>query len=115
MFRRLIPAMALVVVALGLQAGGARDATAASGGGCQLAGTANLSPGLNTTARSYTYSFSGALTSCHASDATAPAAGNVAAGVQYAAVTSSGPDPANPTVTITHTEHFVETAPDGNG
>jgi hypothetical protein len=115
MFSRLIPAVALVAVALGLQAGVARDATAASGGGCQLAGTANLNPGLNMTARSYTYSFSGALSSCQASDATAPAAGNVAAGVQYAAVTSSGPDPANPTVTITHTEHFIEPASTGTG
>ena len=41
---------------------GTRHAAAAGGGGCQLSGTANLSPGLTTASQSFTYTFSGTLT-----------------------------------------------------
>ncbi len=55
-------------------------AFAQSGGGCQLAGTANFSQGLNLSAHPFTYGFSGNLTGCHSNDATAPASGTVSAG-----------------------------------
>jgi hypothetical protein len=62
----------------------AGSAGAASGGGCQLDGSANFSPGLsNSTTTPFTYSFSGALTNCQSSDSTAPTSGTVAAGAQY--------------------------------
>ena len=57
-------------------------AVAATGGGlCQLAGNAAFSPGLSTTSQNFTYSFSGALSGCQSSDATAPQSGTVEAGV----------------------------------
>lgn len=56
------------------------SAMAQSGGGCQLDGTASFSPGLNTTAKDFTYSFSGDLSGCQSNVAGAPAAGTVSAG-----------------------------------
>lgn len=62
----------------------AGSAGAASGGGCQLDGNANFSPGLtNSTTTAFTYTFSGALTNCQSSDSTAPKTGNVVEGAQY--------------------------------
>ena len=61
----------------------AQGASAASGGGCQLKGTASFTPGLNTTSQPFTYSFSGDLTGCKSTDATAPATGFVQAGGTY--------------------------------
>jgi hypothetical protein len=58
----------------------ASSASAASGGGCQLQGSAALSPGLSNTSQSFTYSFSGNLTSCQSSQAAAPPSGTVEAG-----------------------------------
>jgi hypothetical protein len=49
------------------------------GGGCQLHGTANISPGLTGTAQNFAYSFTGALTNCQSSS-TGPASGTVFAG-----------------------------------
>jgi hypothetical protein len=49
-------------------------------GGCQLQGTANISPGLNSTAQNFTYSFSGGLTGCQSSTSGAPTSGTVEAG-----------------------------------
>jgi hypothetical protein len=64
-----------------LLVGGPSAAVAApGGGGCQLAGSANLSPGLSNTAQNFTYSFSGALSGCQSNIAGAPASGNVEAG-----------------------------------
>ena len=56
---------------------------AASGGGCQLKGTASFTPGLNTTSQPFTYSFSGDLTNCQSSEAGSPATGFVQAGGTY--------------------------------
>jgi hypothetical protein len=58
----------------------APTASAASGGGCQLQGTANISPGLNATAHAFTYNFGGNLSGCQSSEAGAPATGTVSAG-----------------------------------
>jgi hypothetical protein len=61
----------------------ASSASAASGGVCQLKGTAAFTPGLNTTSQPFTYSFSGDLTGCRSSEAGAPATGRVQAGGTY--------------------------------
>ena len=58
----------------------APGASAASGGGCQLQGTANISPGLNTSAQAFTYNFGGSLSGCQSTEAGAPTAGTVSAG-----------------------------------
>jgi hypothetical protein len=50
-----------------------------NGGGCQLQGTANFSPGLTNTAQNFTYSFTGNLTNCQSSSG-GPASGTVFAG-----------------------------------
>jgi hypothetical protein len=52
---------------------------APNGGGCQLHGTANISPGLSNTAQNFTYSFTGNLTNCQSSSG-GPASGTVFAG-----------------------------------
>jgi hypothetical protein len=61
----------------------APGASAASGGGCQLKGTASFSPGLSTTAQPFTYSFGGDLTGCQSTEAGSPATGRVQAGGTY--------------------------------
>jgi hypothetical protein len=61
----------------------AQGASAASGGGCQLKGTASFTPGLSTTSQPFTYSFSGDLTSCQSTEAGSPATGFVQAGGTY--------------------------------
>jgi hypothetical protein len=61
----------------------APSASAAGGGECQLKGTASFSPGLNTTAQPFTYSFTGDLTGCQSTEAGSPAAGTVQAGGTY--------------------------------
>jgi len=58
----------------------ARTGSAASGGGCQLQGTANISPGLNANAQAFTYNFGGNLSGCQSSESGAPATGTVSAG-----------------------------------
>jgi hypothetical protein len=55
-------------------------AFAQSGGGCDLQGTASFSPGLNSDAKEFGYSFNGNLSSCQSSEAGAPASGTVSAG-----------------------------------
>jgi hypothetical protein len=50
-----------------------------NGGGCQLHGTANFSPGLTSTAQNFNYTFTGDLTNCQSS-AGGPASGTVFAG-----------------------------------
>jgi hypothetical protein len=67
---------ALVVLSIAFTS----SASAATGGGCQLQGTANFSPGLSAASQNFTYSFAGDLTSCQSSEAGAPAAGKVEAG-----------------------------------
>jgi hypothetical protein len=58
----------------------ASSASAASGGGCQLDGTANISPGLTNTSQSFNYNFSGGLSRCQSNQAGAPTSGTVEAG-----------------------------------
>jgi hypothetical protein len=52
---------------------------ATNAGGCQLHGTANITPGLTNTAQNFSYSFTGSLTNCHSSSG-GPASGTVFAG-----------------------------------
>jgi hypothetical protein len=61
----------------------APSASAASGGGCQLKGTASFGSGLNTTAKPFDYSFNGVLSNCQSSEAGSPASGTVSAGEVY--------------------------------
>lgn len=75
------------------------SAPAASGGGCQLQGTASFSPGLGASAQNFSYSFGGSLTGCQSNTSGAPATGSVSAGQ---IVTISG-------------EQFQEPVPTGNG
>jgi hypothetical protein len=95
MFRRLF----FLTVALAAMFVLAPSAFAASGGGCQLQGTASFTPGLNSSAQNFNYSFHGALSSCQSSDASAPASGTVSAGE---AVTIGA-------------QQFQEPVPSGNG
>jgi hypothetical protein len=55
-------------------------AVAQSGGGCQMQGTASFSPGLNTSAQNFTYSFHGDLSGCQSTESGAPSTGSVSAG-----------------------------------
>jgi hypothetical protein len=52
---------------------------APSAGGCQLHGTASISPGLSTTAQDFSYSFTGDLSNCQSSSF-GPSTGTVFAG-----------------------------------
>jgi hypothetical protein len=79
MSRRLIGVAAVVAAALVF----APAASAQSGGGCQLDGTASFSPGLGTGAQDFTYAFGGDLTGCQSSTAGSPATGTVSAGNVY--------------------------------
>jgi hypothetical protein len=76
MFRGALVVSALAIVSVVFAA----PASAASGGGCQLQGNANFSPGLNNDSQNFTYNFGGSLTGCQSSDAGAPTSGSVEAG-----------------------------------
>ena len=89
-----VPVLALAVFVV------ASPASAASGGGCQLQGTASFSPGLTNTAGPFTYNFSGTLSSCQSSVAGSPATGTVSAGQAVAGAAG---------------EMFQEPVPSGNG
>jgi hypothetical protein len=82
---------------------------AASGGGCQLQGTASFSPGLTNTAQNFTYSFAGSLSSCQSSVAGAPTSGTVEAGKTVTAQVHNSITGATDTVT------YQEPIPSGNG
>jgi hypothetical protein len=69
----------LFAFALLLAIGGS-PASAASGGGCQLQGSAAFSPGLSNTSQPFSYSFAGNLTSCQSNVAGSPTSGSVEAG-----------------------------------
>jgi len=58
----------------------ASPAAAQSLGGCELQGTANFSPGLNSSSQPFSYNFGGNLSGCHSSEAGSPEGGTVAAG-----------------------------------
>jgi hypothetical protein len=55
-------------------------ASAQTAGGCELNGTASFTPGLNTEAKAFSYSFNGELTGCQSSESGAPESGTVSAG-----------------------------------
>src|SRR5436190_14832053 len=97
MFRRsvLLCLIAGIVTTLAFSS----TALAQSGGGCDLQGTASFSPGLNSNAQNFSYSFHGNLSSCQSSEAGAPASGSVSAGE---AVTIGG-------------QQFQEPVASGNG
>lgn len=61
----------------------APSAPAASGGACQLKGTASFGSGLGTTAKPFDYSFGGDLSNCQSTVAGAPTSGTVSAGEVY--------------------------------
>ena len=56
------------------------SAGAQSVGGCQLQGTANISPGLNNNAQKFSYNFTGSLSGCQSSTSGTPTSGSVEAG-----------------------------------
>jgi hypothetical protein len=70
----LVGALALVSIAV------PSAASAANGGGCQLDGQANFTPGLNQNSQNFTYNFGGDLTNCNSNQAGAPKSGTVEAG-----------------------------------
>jgi hypothetical protein len=71
-------------------------AAAPNGGGCQLHGTADISPGLTDTAQNFNYSFTGSLTNCQSSSG-GPASGTVFAGTNGLPVPSGNGSCANST------------------
>lgn len=96
MLRRLIlVGLASALVSLVL----APSAFGQSGGGCELQGTANISPGLNANAQNFTYSFHGDLSGCQSTQSGAPSSGTASAGE---VVTIGG-------------QQFQEPVPSGNG
>jgi hypothetical protein len=84
-------------------------AFAASGGGCQLQGTAGFAPGLSSEEKPFSYSFAGALSGCQSSEAGAPAAGSVEAGKTLAEQVRNSVTGATDTVT------YQEPGPTGTG
>jgi hypothetical protein len=98
------------VACLGLTASVfAASASAAAGGGCQLQGTANLSPGLNSSSQPFSYNFGGNLSGCQSSEAGSPASGTVAAGQTVAEQVTNSITGATDTVT------YQEPVPTGSG
>ena len=85
----LAAATALTVAATSLGAPSAAQA-AQEVATCTLAGAANLSPGLSTTAQSFQYAFSGTFSNCHSTDSTLTSA-TVFAGSPTGTITGTGP------------------------
>jgi hypothetical protein len=91
-------------------------AGAASGGFCQLNGSAAFSPGLTNNSGNFAYSFSGALSGCQSSDATAPLTGTVEAGKTVSVPYSwSYVDSSGVTHSGTATATYQEPVPTGSG
>jgi hypothetical protein len=84
-------------------------ASAQSLGGCQLEGTANLSPGLNASSQPFSYNFGGALSGCQSSQSGAPTSGTVSAGRTVAEQVVNSVTGATDTVT------YQEPGPTGTG
>jgi hypothetical protein len=87
----------------------APSASAQSAGGCQLQGTADFSPGLNSGTQAFTYSFSGALSGCQSSEAGVPTSGTVSAGKTLTEQVKNSITGATDTVT------YQQPVPSGNG
>jgi hypothetical protein len=85
------------------------SAFAASAGGCQLQGTANFSPGLNSSSQAFTYNFGGSLSGCQASESGVPTSGTVAAGQTLTEQVKNSITGATDTVT------YQEPVPTGSG
>ena len=85
------------------------SAFASSVGGCQLQGTANFSPGLNSSTQPFSYNFGGALSGCQSSEATVPTSGTVEAGKTVAEQVKNSKTGATDTVT------YQEPIPAGSG
>lgn len=109
---RRIPLIAAgaALLAAGALAVGSLPASAQSGGGCQLNGNANFSPGLGSSSQSFSYNFAGSLTSCQ-STTSAPASGTVGAGnvVPETVTVSTAGGP------VTATFNYQEPVPTGSG
>jgi hypothetical protein len=84
-------------------------ASAQSAGGCQLQGTANFSPGLNSSTQTFSYNFGGALSGCQSSESGAPTSGTVAAGQTLTEQVKNSITGATDTVT------YQEPVPTGSG
>src|SRR4051812_42358349 len=79
MGRKLVPGSLVgALVLLGVTF--ASPAWAQSGGGCQLQGTANFTPGLSNNQQNFPYNFGGNLSGCQSSESGSPASGAVEAG-----------------------------------
>lgn len=85
------------------------SAGAQSVGGCQLDGTAQFSPGLNSSSQSFAYSFGGALEGCQSSQSGAPASGTVSAGQTIDKQVT------NSITGVTHTVTYQQPIPTGTG
>jgi hypothetical protein len=99
----------LGVVAAVVAAAFAGSAGAASGGGCQLQGSASFSPGLGATSKAFTYSFSGNLTGCQSTVAGAPTTGSVEAGKTQTRTYT------DPVTGVSHTVTYQEPTATGTG
>jgi hypothetical protein len=108
MLRKLVgrTSLAAVVAALAVSAS---PAGAASGGGCDLEGTASFNPGLSSTAQNFAYSFAGDLSSCQSTVAGSPTSGTVEAGKTVTMQVVNSITGATDTVT------YQEPIPTGNG
>jgi hypothetical protein len=87
----------------------APTASAQSVGGCQLQGTANFSPGLNSGSQAFAYNFEGALSGCQSSESGVPTSGTVAAGKTLTEQVKNSITGATDTVT------YQQPAPTGSG
>jgi len=85
------------------------SAGAQSVGGCQLDGTAQFSPGLNSSSQPFNYSFGGALEGCQSSQSGAPASGTVSAGQTIVEQVT------NSITGVTHTVTYQQPIPTGTG
>lgn len=116
--RRVLSLRKLVIVSAvagltlgGVVVAGGTSSAAPGGGGCQVAGTATFTPNGPGTTSSFSYSFTGALTSCQSNIAGAPASGTIGAGqVLTESVTVT-----TPTGPVAGTAKYQEPPSSGSG
>lgn len=100
--RRSVAIGSMAVLATGAVYLAVPSSAATGGGECQLAGTANFDPpGLTAAGGNFTYSFTGALSSCNSNVSGAPTQGTIAAGKVYTQ-TVSGTDPTTGPWSVTY-------------
>ena len=85
-----ITASLMIIAAALIATAGTAEAAGPGGALCQLSGNAAISPGLSNTAQNFSYTVSGSLSGCQASDSTAPAAGTIAVGQTVTDAASGG-------------------------